>query len=72
MQKIVEESDVYDCLIKIFGNGQVTSSGTIVGQNGTTNFAASFTLSRQNANGAFTAVDTWSATHGTNTCAAIR
>ena len=48
-------------LIMSFSNGRITSEGTVIGQNGTTGITASFTLSRQNANGTFTVVDTWSA-----------
>lgn len=41
--------------------GTVTSSGRIAGQAGTTAISASFTLARQNANGTFTNVDSWTA-----------
>ena len=48
-------------------NGNIISNGSVTGQNGTTGISATFTLSRQNANGTFTVVDTWSATHGAST-----
>ncbi|MCL2221851.1 MAG: hypothetical protein FWC20_06885 [Oscillospiraceae bacterium] len=48
-----------------FSNGRVTSTGSVQGRTGTTAITATFTLERQNANGTFSVVDTWTASNGT-------
>jgi len=47
-----------------FSGGAVNSSGAVTGQVGTTGITAFFTLHRQNANGTFSLVYSWSATNG--------
>jgi len=47
-----------------FSGGVITSTGRVNGQSGTTAISATFTLARQNTNGTFTEVDTWTATNG--------
>jgi len=47
-----------------FSNAVITSSGSIIGRNGTTAINATFVLARRNVNGTFTEVDRWSATNG--------
>ena len=44
-----------------FNNGVITSNGSVSGRAGTTSISATYTLERQQANGTFQRVDSWSA-----------
>ena len=50
-----------------YSGNVVTCSGTIRGNANVNSISATFTLSRQNANGTFTAVKTWSRSSNTRT-----